>query len=139
MTIKCIYFWGMCAAKYLRRYTGLYGVQNEDYMTEYLIPVCSNSVKSTEHNLSYYKSPTTIEEMISQREKHWVKFKQEFLPGDTRLFITIPEQEAQLEADMKQQELDKYLVYKSQLAVNRNYPENGPKLRLWIYHIPEEQ
>lgn len=138
MTIKCIYFWGMCATKYARNYT-YNGRQFLDFLTEYLMPVCSDSVKSTEHSLRYYNSPTTIAEMIKKREEHWVKFKQEFLPGDTRLFITVPEQEAQLEADMKQQELDKYLVYKSQLAVNRNYPENGPRLRLWIYHIPEEQ
>lgn len=138
MTIKCIYFWGMCAARFARNYT-YNGRQLLDFLTEYLMPVCSNNVESIKSYLRYYNSTTSFEEMIRQREEHWVKFKQEFLPGDTRLFITVPEQEAQLEADMKQQELNKYLVYKSQLAVNRNYPENGPRLRLWIYHIPEEQ
>lgn len=133
MTIKSVYYWGLCAISYERKF--MYnGKEHITQQSGTLLPDDKHSVIDLKENLAYYTSSTTYDELLKQRNDTWIKFCNEFLPDDTLLFITVPEQAAQLTRDLKKYDLEKYLKYKSPLAVNRNYPENGHVLQLWIFH-----
>ena len=133
--IKSIYYWGMCTATAKRLDYSQYYSEDRESTTELaFMPDDAVSVNQLQHDIDVLRIITSYEDLLKQRDNNWKKFYDEFVPGDTRLFITVPEQEHQLECDMKKFDFEKYLVYKSPRAVNRNYPENGPKLRLWVFH-----
>ena len=133
--IKSIYYWGMCVVSTPRLYFN--SDQRKDLEVIWdatLMPDNESSIIRFKNSLEVNRATKTYEELLEQRDNNWKKFCDKFVSGDTRLFITIPEQEHQMECDVKKFDLEKYLVYKSPLAVNRNYPEDGPKLRLWVFH-----
>lgn len=133
MTIKSIYYWGLCAVEWQHKYTQ-YGQEFISGGTVYLLPDSSDDVLSAKGTLANYNSPTTYDDLLKQRDNKWIKFCNEFLPGDTLLFISAREQTAQLACDLEKYDLGRYLKYKSPMAVNRNYPESGHVLQLWILH-----
>lgn len=92
-----------------------------------------------EHYYYLYSEDRSYDKALELRKEKLDKWKQDFLPGHTRIFIVTKPQESQLLSDMKELELDKYLAYESIWAVNKNYVEEGPRIKMYIYHIPKEQ
>lgn len=140
MTIKDVYYFDLCNIRVTLRNS--YG---REYLDCYhILPNCEHIDLKFHYGKPRYdrykelREAYTWEQLLELRAAKQQEWRDEFLPGDTRIFIIVPYQEADLRIDMENLGLSRYKVYESDWAVNANYPENGPYLKVFIYHIPKE-
>lgn len=67
------------------------------------------------------------------------KFIDHIIPGVYYQFIITPPQERTFYKDITSTGFDKHLIYKSPIpGINTNYPEEGPKLTVYLFYVPKE-
>lgn len=104
-----------------------------EYTKEYLMKGCGQS--ATEAN-----------EWLKRNSSYQNNFKNYFLDkinNKDHYFFILTKQ--QLEdpalgmagATLKKYGMDRYKVYESEYVYNSNYPDEGPKLKVFIFHFPE--
>ena len=140
MTIKDVYYFDLCSITV--SLVNSYGRHYHD--NYYMFPNCEHVDLKYSYGKRRYdgykelREAYTWEQLLELRATKQQKWRNEFLPGDTRIFIIVPYQEDDFRIDMANLGLSQYKVYESDWAVNTNYPENGPYLKVFIYHIPKE-
>jgi hypothetical protein len=115
---------------------------------DYLYVVCGEHMANPDiyyrNYASFYgKYLRTIEEGELYKQQCLTKFKRKFInalePNTWYQFILTKEQIDFFEEDCNNHGFLKYLVYQSpQLAINSNYPEDGPRLKVYLFHYKPE-